>query len=98
MTQKIVRLTEGDLINLVKRVITEQKKFELFMNPGQTAEAELIGDMLTIFSQMGKDQIFKVKTSLPKGKFMFEYSKDGKYYGYDKRGKKHEILLIEKRK
>ena len=29
---------------------------------------------------------------------MFEFSKDGKYYGYDKRGKKYEILLIEKRK
>jgi len=98
MAQKIVRLTEGDLINLVQRVITEQQKFQLFINPGQTAEAELIGDILTIFSQMGKDQIFKVKTSLPKGKFMFEFGKDGKYYGYDKNRKKHEIFLLEKRK
>jgi len=96
--KKVIRLTESDLEQIVKRVIEEQKKFQLFINPGQTAEAELIGEVLTLFSQMGKNQIFRVKTSLPAGKFMFEYGKDGKYYGYDKNGKKHEILFIEKRK
>ncbi len=98
MAKKIIKLTENDLINLVKRVISEQKKFDLGVNPGQTLEGELIGDILTLTSEMGKVHIFKVKTSLPLGKFMFEFGKDGKYYGYDKNGKKHEIFLLEKRK
>lgn len=95
---KIIKLTENDLLKLVKRVINEQKKFDLGINPGQSLEGELIGDTLTLTSEMGRVHIFKVKSSIPKGKLMFEYGKDGKYYGYDKNGKKHEILLIEKKK
>lgn len=95
---KIIKLTENDLLKLVKRVINEQKKFDLGINPGQSLEGELIGDTLTLTSEMGRVHIFKVKTSIPTGKLMFEYGKDGKYYGYDKNGKKHEILLIEKKK
>ena len=95
---KTIKLTESDLLKLVKRVIKEQKTFDLGINPGQSLEGELIGDVLTLTSEMGRVHIFKVKTTLPKGKLMFEYGKDGKYYGYDKAGKKHEIFLIEKRK
>jgi len=95
---KIIKLTENDLIKLVRRVIKEQKTFDLGINPGQTLEGELSGDVLTLMSQMGVVHIFKVKTTLPKGKLMFLFGKDGRYYGYDKRGKKHEIFLIEKRK
>ncbi len=95
---KIIKLTENDLLKLVKRVINEQKKFDLGISPGQTLEGELIGDILTLTTEMGKVHIFKVKTSLPAGKFMFEFGSDGKYYGYDKNRKKYEIFLIEKRK
>lgn len=95
---KIIKLTENDLLRLVKKVIEEQKKFDLGINPGQNLEGELIGDILTLTSEMGKVHIFKVKTSLPPGKFMFEFGKDGKYYGFDKNQKKHEIFLLEKRK
>lgn len=95
---KIIKLTENDLLKLVKRVINEQKKFDLGISPGQTLEGELIGDILTLTTEMGKVHIFKVKTSLPTGKFMFEFGSDGKYYGYDKNRKKYEIFLIEKRK
>ena len=96
--KKVIRLTESDLEQIVKRVIEEQKKFQLFINPGQTAEGELKNNIMTITTENGQVQSFIVKTALPQGKFMFEYGKDGKYYGYDKNGKKHEILFIEKRK
>jgi hypothetical protein len=39
---------------------------------------------------------FLVKTKLPQGKFMFEHGEDGKYYGYDSSGKKHEIIVLKK--
>lgn len=96
--KKIIKLTESDLVNIVKKVISEQKKFELFINPGQEVEGELLGDLITLTTEMGRTQIFKVKTTLPAGKFMFEYGKDGKYYGFDRKGKKHEIFLLEKKK
>jgi hypothetical protein len=98
MAKKVVQLTENDLINLVKRVITEQKKFELLINQGQTMEGELNGNIMTLTTENGQVQIFLVKTALPTGKFMFEYGKDGNYYGYDKNGKKYGISLLEKRK
>ena len=44
---KIIKLTENDLLRLVKRVIKEQKTFDLGINPGQSLEGELIGDVLT---------------------------------------------------
>lgn len=95
--KKIIRLNEGDLINLVKKVIEEQKKFQLFVNPGSTAQGKLENDILTIETESGKTQKFKVKTSLPQGRFQFHHSKDGKYYGTDpKTTKKVEILLQQK--
>jgi hypothetical protein len=95
--KKVIRLNEGDLINLVKKVIQEQKKFQLFVVPGSSVQGKLENDVLTIESESGKVQKFKVKTSLPQGKFQFHYGKDGKYYGTDpKTKKKVEILLQHK--
>lgn len=95
--KKVIRLNEGDLINLVKKVIEEQKKFELFVNPGSNAQAKLENDVLTIETESGRVQKFKVKTALPQGRFQFYYGKDGKYYGTDPRNnKKVEILLQQK--
>jgi hypothetical protein len=91
--KKVIKLTESDLKELVKRVILEQKKFSLVVTQGSTAEGELKNNIMTITTENGQVQSFIVKTALPQGKFMFEYGKDGKYYGYDKNGKKVEILL-----
>ena len=97
MTKKIIRLTESDLKEIVKKVILEQKKFDLMIRPGQTLEATIKGGIMTLKSEMGNTQTFKVKAGLPDGKFMFEYGKDGKYYGYHpKTGRKSEILIFEK--
>lgn len=95
--KKVIRLNESDLINLVKQVIEEQKKFNLNILPGTQAQGNLQNDVLTIETESGKTQKFKVKTALPQGRFMFLYSKDGKYYGTDpKTKKKVEILLQQK--
>jgi hypothetical protein len=95
--KKVIRLNESDLVNLVKQVIEEQKKFQLNILPGSQAQGKLQNDVLTIETESGKTQKFKVKTSLPQGKFMFLYGKDGKYYGTDPKTKrKTEILLQQK--
>lgn len=95
--KKVIRLTENDLVNLVKRVISEQKKFELFVTQGSDADGLLKDNVLTITTESGREQKFKVKTALQPGKFMFHYGKDGKYYGFDpKTNKKIEIHLLEK--
>lgn len=94
---KVVKLTESDLEKIVKRVISEQKKFDLKIFPGQNLQAKLNQGVLTLTSEMGNVQRYMVKTALPDGNFMFEYGKDGKYYGYHPKTKrKTEILLIKK--
>lgn len=95
--KKTLRLTESNLIRLVQKVINEQKKFELFVNQGSDAEGSLEDNILTISTERGRTQKFKVKTALQAKKFMFHYGKDGKYYGFDpKTNKKIEIHLLEK--
>lgn len=96
---KIIRLTESDLKEIVKKVIEEQKKFDLRINPGQRIEGNLKNGIMTLRTEMGNVQKFTVKTGLPDGNFMFEYGKDGKYYGYNSTtGKKTEILIVAKTK
>lgn len=94
--KKVIKLTESDLTKIVKKIINEQKKFELVVTQGSNAEGELKGNVMTITTENGQVQKFIVKTALSEGKFMFEYGKDGKYYGYDKNGKKLEIKLLDK--
>jgi len=95
--KKVIRLTENDLVRLIKKVINEQKKFELIVTQGSDAEASLKDNIVTITTEMGRVQKFKVKTSLPQGKFLFHHGKDGKYYGYNqKTNKKTEIIFLEK--
>lgn len=95
--KKTIRLNESDLIRLVRKVINEQKKFELFVTQGSDAQGSLKDNVLTISTESGRTQKFKVKTALQPGKFMFHYGKDGKYYGFDpKTNKKIEIHLLEK--
>ena len=96
MAKKVIRLTESDLAKIVKKVISEQKKFELVVTQGSNAQAELKDNIMTITTEGGQVQKFVVKTALPQGKFMFEYGKDGKYYGFDKNGRKLEIKLLDK--
>lgn len=97
MAKKVIRLTESDLEKIVKKVISEQKKFDLMIRPSQTLQGNLKGGIMTLTSEMGNVQKFKVKAGLPDGDFMFEYGKDGKYYGYHpKTGRKTEILIFEK--
>jgi hypothetical protein len=91
--KKVIKLTESDLTNIVKRVIKEQKKFDLMIAPGSNAQAQLSGNILTIMTEDGAKQKLQVKTSLPEGRFMFQYGKDGKYYGFDNNNKKYEIFL-----
>ena len=98
MTKRVIKLTESDLTKIIKKIISEQKKFELVVTQGSTAEGELKGNVMTITTENGQVQKFEVKTALPSGKFMFEYGKDGKYYGYDKNGKQIEIKLLDKAK
>jgi len=92
--KKVVRLTENDLANIVKRVILEQKKFNLVVNQGSRAQGEIKGNLMTITTEGGQVQRFIVKTALPQGRFMFEYGKDGQYYGYDGNGKKIQIYIL----
>ena len=94
--KKVIKLTESDLTRIVKRVIQEQKKFDLMIAPGSNSQAQLKGDVLTIMSEDGRQQKFQVKTGLPQGTFMFQYGKDGKYYGFDNNNKKYEIFLLGK--
>jgi hypothetical protein len=95
--KKVIKLTENELVRLVNRVINEQKKFELIVTQGSDAEASLKDNVVTITTEMGRVQKFKVKTSLPEGKFLFHYGKDGKYYGFNpKTNKKTEIIFLEK--
>jgi hypothetical protein len=94
--KKVIRLTEADLTKIVKMVIEEQKKFELFVTQGSNAQGNLSKNILTITTESGRQQKFVVKTSLPEGDFMFEYGKDGRYYGFDKNGRKLEIKLLDK--
>ena len=61
MARKIIRLTESDLTMIVKKVISEQKKFDLMIRPGQTLEANLKNGIMTLRSEMGNTQSFKVK-------------------------------------
>lgn len=94
---KVIKLTEQDLIKIVKKVITEQKKFDITILPGQQAQANLKAGVMTITTETGNAQRFKVKAGLPDGNFMFEMGKDGKYYGYHpKTGRKTEVLIFEK--
>ena len=97
--KKVIRITESDLIKLVQNVLNEQKKFELFVTQGSDAQGKLKENVLTIETESGRTQKFKVKTALKDGSFMFHYGKDGKYYGFDpKTNKKIEIILLEKLK
>lgn len=97
--KKVIRLSESDLRKIVKKVISEQKKFDLMLFPGQNVEGNYNNGVLTLTTEMGRVQKFKAKAGLPNGDFMFEYGKDGKYYGYHpKTGRKTEILLFEKLK
>jgi hypothetical protein len=94
--KKVVRLTESDLTRIVKKVISEQKKFSLVVTQGSDAQGNLKGNILTITTESGQVQKFTVKTGLPQGDFLFNHGKDGKYYGVDRKGKKYQIVLLEK--
>jgi hypothetical protein len=100
---KIIKLTETDLKNIVKKVIREQKDKKItVVTPGSNAEAEIKMDadgskILVVRTETGREQSMKVKTALPKGTFMFEMGKDGeRMFGYEpKTKKKFEIFSIE---
>ena len=100
---KIIRLTESDLNNLVKRIIKEQKNKKItIVTPGSNAEAEIKIDskgnkILVVTTETGREQTMIVKTALPKGEFMFEMGKDGnRMFGYEpKTRKKFEIFSAE---
>lgn len=97
MKKKIIKLTESDLMNIVKRVINEQKKVDVGIGMGENSEAKLSNDTMILMDESGNQYKFLVKTKLPQGNFMFEHGEDGKYYGYDsKSGKKHEIIVLKK--
>lgn len=63
---KIVRLTEGDLINLIKRALSEQKLNESGVGMGMGMSPEAMQD-LSAFHNMGKKSK-KMKTPI----FMYE--------------------------
>lgn len=88
--KKAIRLTENDLVRLVKRVISEQNKPDIVVTQGSRAHGTLKGKTLTIETENGQIQKFEVTTTLPQGKFMFEHGKDGQFYGYDPKKKKGE--------
>jgi hypothetical protein len=96
MGKKIIKLTESDLTNIVKRVINEQKKVDVGVGMGQTSQGKLSNDTMILMDEGLNQYKFLVKTKLPQGKFMFEHGEDGKYYGYDSSGKKHEIIVLKK--
>ena len=97
---KIIRLTETDLKNLVKRVIKEQSsKGIAIVTPGSNAEAEIVvdkkGKKLIVTTESGRTQEVYVQTPLPQGKFMFEMGKDGKrMFGYEPKTKKKMEIYV----
>ena len=102
MGKKVIRLTESDLKNIVKRVIQEQSMTTIsVVNPGQNAEAEIVDrggkKLLKVRTESGREQSMFVKTLLPIGKFMFEMGKDGKrMFGFDPKTKKKIEIFVTK--
>jgi len=102
MGKKVIRLTESDLKNIVKRVIQEQSMTTIsVVNPGQNAEAEIVDrggkKLLKVRTESGREQSVFVKTLLPIGKFMFEMGKDGKrMFGFDPKTKKKIEIFVTK--
>ena len=102
MEKKVIRLTESDLKNIVKRVIQEQSMKSIsIVNPGQNAEAEIVDrggkKLLKVRTESGREQSVFVKTTLPIGKFMFEMGNDGKkMFGFDPKTKKKVEIFITK--
>ncbi len=102
MGKKVIRLTESDLKNIVKRVIQEQSTTTIsVVNPGQNAEAEIVDrggkKLLKVRTESGREQSVFVKTLLPIGKFMFEMGKDGKrMFGFDPKTKKKIEIFVSK--
>jgi len=102
MGKKVIRLTESDLKNIVKRVIQEQSMTTIsIVNPGQNAEAEIVDrggkKLLKVRTESGREQSVFVKTLLPIGKFMFEMGKDGKrMFGFDPKTKKKIEIFVTK--
>lgn len=92
--KKVIKLTEAQLVEVIKNVIEEQKvmpKSTPIKNlvgkidavfPGQTAQGEIMvknnKKILTITTESGNTQSMYVNTNLPVGGFMFELGKDGK--------------------
>jgi hypothetical protein len=102
MGKKVIRLTESDLKNIVKRVIQEQSMKSIsIVNPGQNAEAEIVDrggkKLLKVRTESGREQSVFVKTTLPIGKFMFQMGNDGKrMFGFEpKTNKKIEIFVTK---
>ena len=92
--KKKIRLTEQDLVNLIKKIIVEQKvKTITIVTPGENAEGEIVitkdgRKKLKVKTENQEQEIF-VKTALPQGKFMFEMGSDGKLmYGYEPKTRK----------
>ncbi len=102
MGKKVIRLTESDLKNIVKRVIQEQSTTTIsIVTPGQNAEAEIVDrggkKLLKVRTESGREQSVFVKTLLPIGKFMFEMGKDGKrMFGFDPKTKKKIEIFVTK--
>jgi len=102
MGKKVIRLTESDLKNIVKRVIQEQSMKSIsIVNPKQNAEAEIVDrggkKLLKVRTESGREQSVFVKTTLPIGKFMFQMGNDGKrMFGFEpKTNKKIEIFVTK---
>ena len=100
---KIIKLTESDLKKIVEKVIREQKENKkiTIVTPGSNAEGEIKIDtsgnkILVVRTESGREESMKVKTALPKGKFMFEMGKDGeRMFGFEpKTKKKFEIFSV----
>jgi len=102
MGKKVIRLTESDLKNIVKRVIQEQSMGTIsIVNPGQNAEAEILlyrgKKLLRVRTESGRKQSAFVKTALPIGEFMFEMGNDGKkMFGFDPKTKKKIEIFVTK--
>ena len=97
MAKKIIKLTEGDLENIVRRVIAEQKKFIVFgKNPEGTISLENGKKVLTLNYQSNPSQKFVVTTdhpatSKPKSLFIV-YKGDGVF---ELGGNKVKATIIE---
>lgn len=82
--KKIIRLTESDLVKLVKKVIKEQnstKKITI-VTPGKNAECTIKKNSdgsksLTVRTETGREQTISVEDDSPVGNFMFEMGSDG---------------------